>query len=143
MIAVDTNILVYAHNEGSPRKHAAEALLRSLAGSSSRWAIPVFCIGEFLRVVTHPRSLDPPLSADVACGVLTVLLALPGAVVLYPGPAFPELLMETVRGADARRNMVFDAQIAALCREHGVARLVTEDRDFRRFRGLEIERLGG
>ena len=40
------------------------------------------------------------------------------------------------------RKLVFDAQIVALCRESGVSRLVTEDRDFDRFKGLHVERLG-
>lgn len=35
----------------------------------------------------------------------------------------------------------FDAQIVALCREHGVSRLLTVDRDFNRFTGLRTERL--
>jgi predicted nucleic acid-binding protein len=33
---------------------------------------------------------------------------------------------------------VFDAEIAAVCREHGVERILTEDRDFSRFVFLHI-----
>lgn len=62
--------------------------------------------------------------------------------VLCPGPDYPELLVEAVREANAVGNLVFDAQIVALCRESGVSRLVTEDRDFEHFEGLHIERLG-
>lgn len=40
-------------------------------------------------------------------------------------------------GAEARGNLVFDAQIAAVCREHGVDRLLTRDRDFQRFSTIE------
>ena len=35
--------------------------------------------------------------------------------------------------ADCRNLAVFDAQLAALCRESGVSALPTEDRDFDRF----------
>jgi predicted nucleic acid-binding protein len=35
-----------------------------------------------------------------------------------------------------RGNLVFDAQIAAVCLEHGATTLLTEDRDFSRFRGI-------
>ena len=59
--------------------------------------------------------------------------------ILQPGPDYEEFLLEAVRESDAIGNLVFDAQIVALCREHGVARLLTEDRDFDRFRGLVIE----
>ena len=51
------------------------------------------------------------------------------------------LLMEAIREANAIGNLVFDAQIVALCRESGISRLVTEDRDFDRFKDLSTERL--
>ena len=60
---------------------------------------------------------------------------------LCPGPDYPALLMEAVREANAIGNLAFDAQIVALCREHAVVRLMTEDRDFDRFAGLVTKRL--
>ena len=143
MIAVDTNILVHAHREESPKHRAAHARVVALAESPSRWAIPVFCIGEFVRVITHPRLFDPPYSAQEACEALARLLASPSVIVLCPGPDYPALLMEAVREANAIGNLVFDAQIVALCRENGISRLVTEDRDFDRFKGLSTEHLEG
>ncbi len=141
MIAVDTNILVHAHREESPKHLAAHARIVALAESPARWGIPVFCIGEFVRVITHPRLFNPPYSANEACQALTRLLASPSVTVVRPGSAYPELLLEAVREANAIGNVAFDAQIVALCRENGISRLLTEDRDFDRFRGLVIERL--
>lgn len=69
------------------------------------------------------------------------LLQSPTLRVLNPGPRYPSLLLETVRAADARGNLVFDAQIAAVCREHGVSRLLTLDGDFARLPGPELLRL--
>ena len=143
MIAVDTNILVHAHREESPKHGAAPARVVALAESPARWAIPVFCIGEFVRVVTHPRLFDPPYSTNEACEALTRLLASPSATVVVPGPGYPALLAEAVREANAIGNLVFDAQIGALCRENGISRLLTEDRDFDRFKGLATEHLDG
>ena len=112
-------------------------------GRRPRWGIPVFCIGEFVRVITPPRLFDPPYSADEACEALSRLLASPSVTVLCPGSDYPALLMEAVREANAIGNLVFDAQIVALCRESGISRLVTEDRDFDRFKGLDAERIEG
>ncbi len=67
MTAVDTNILVYAHRAELPLLGAARARLSELAGSPARWGIPVFCEGEFMRVITHPRLFNPPHSAEEAC----------------------------------------------------------------------------
>ncbi len=60
MIAVDSNILVYAHREDSPWHSPAFECLRDLAEGKDPWAIPWPCLHEFLAVVTHPRIYSPP-----------------------------------------------------------------------------------
>ncbi len=123
----------------------AEAVrrLKSLAEGRRPWAIPVFCLGEFLRVVTHPRLFDPPSSLDQAITGLVNLLQSPALHILHPGEQFPAILFDCIREADARGNLVFDAQIAAVCREHGVSDILTLDRDFVRFRWLRPHGLAG
>lgn len=138
MIAVDTNILVTAHRGSLPGHERALAWIRHLAEGRVPWGLPVFCVGEFVRVSTHPRVLDPPSTLSQAVGTLESLLESPTARVLSPGPRYPELFFETLRTGDARGNLAFDAQIAAVCLEHGADRLLTLDRDFDRFPGLEI-----
>ena len=133
----------YAHREESPKHSLALSRVVALAESPARWAIPVFCIGEFVRVISHPRLSDPPYSANEACEALTRLLASPSTTVVVPGPAYPALLVEAIREANAIGNLVFDAQIVALCQENGISRLLTEDHDFDRFKGLVTEHLDG
>jgi hypothetical protein len=136
VIAVDTNVLVYARRAELP--HHAEALqaLRSLATGSAAWALPVFCIGEFIRVVTQPRLFDPPTTPDAALAAIDGLLASPSARLLSPGPRYWTLLGDLVRAGAATGNLVFDAQIAAVCLEHGASTILTEDRNFARFPGI-------
>jgi len=141
VIAVDTNILVYAHREELPQHRRARVRLTALAEGITPWAIPVFCLGEFVRVVTHPRLFDPPDTIDEACTALSRVLESPSLRILSPGGRFWPLLAEAIRAASATGNLVFDAQLAALCRENGVSTLLTEDRDFDRFPGLRTERL--
>ncbi len=142
MIAVDTNVLIHAHREESPKHRAAFKRLEALAGSGGAWCIPAFCLGEFLRLVTHRRLFDPPHSAAESCETLARLLAADNVSVLMPGPGYPDRLREAVLEAGATGNLIFDAQIAALCQDLDVSVLLTEDRDFERFGGLCIERLG-
>lgn len=138
MIAVDTNVLVHAHREGSEQHSQALARLRTLAEGVVPWGLPVFCLGEFVRVATHPRVFVPPSTLDQALGALDSLLASPSVRVLDPGPRYPQLFAECLRGGDARGNLAFDAQIAAVCLEHGARELLTLDRDFARFPGLSV-----
>ena len=142
MIAVDTNVLVYAHREELAKHEPAKRRLTELAEGAERWAIPVFCLGEFIRVITHPRLFDPPYTAEESRTALRRVLDSPSLRVLYPRHGFARLLTRAVVEADAIGNLVFDAQIVALCRQAGVSRLMTEDRDFDRFGGLATIRIG-
>jgi predicted nucleic acid-binding protein len=57
--AVDTNILVYAHVK-SCRNTEPRTQTESLAEDDVLWAIPVFCLAEFVRVITHPQLFETP-----------------------------------------------------------------------------------
>jgi len=92
-------------------------------------------------VVTHPRLFDPPYTVDEACRALARVLASPSLLVLSPGEGYWPLLQEAMVEGRANGNLVFDAQIVALCREAGVTTLLTEDRDFDRFPGFSTTRL--
>ena len=60
MIAVDTNILVYAHRRDSPFHDAALQRMTELAEGRSAWALPWPCLHEFIGIVTHPRIYKTP-----------------------------------------------------------------------------------
>lgn len=138
MIAVDTNVLVAAHRSDAARHQQALAWVRFLAEGQEPWAIPVFCLGEFVRVVTHRRVFDPPSTIPQAIDALDALLESPSARILMPYPGHWSVLRASIVAGEAAGNLVFDAQIAALCREHGVERLLSEDRDFKRFPALNL-----
>ena len=141
MIAVDTNILIYAHRGETELHEAAVSRLVALAEGAEKWALPVFCVTEFLRVVTHPRVFNPASGVDRATGFIESIVAAPSCEVVRPGPEFLEILVDTARRTQSRANLMFDAQIAALCREHGIDTVLTNDRDFERFEPLQVRRL--
>jgi toxin-antitoxin system PIN domain toxin len=129
-------VLVAAHRQELANHAACKNFLADLASGTDPWGLPVFCLGEFLRVVTHNRVFDPPTSIDQALQALEGLLASPSVRLLAPGARYAPNLMAAVRDAKAKGNLVFDAQIAAVCREHGALDLATFDRDFDRFRAI-------
>ena len=124
---------MYAHREELPLHSVAVTKLTELAEADAPWGIPIFCVGEFVRVVTHPKLFHPPYTASEACKALDRLLESPSLRLLRPGQAFMSLFSDAIHEANAIGNLVFDAQIVAVCREFGVSCLLTEDRDFARF----------
>jgi toxin-antitoxin system PIN domain toxin len=137
LIAIDTNILVYADREETPLHGLALAALRRLSEGPEAWALPIFSVAEFLRVVSHPRVFNPPTPVAEALSSIESLLRSPSARVLVPGPAFLGLLRAQLQESGATGNLVYDAQIAAVCLEHGARSLLSEDRDFARFPRLQ------
>ena len=142
MIAVDTNILVYAFNEDALLHRSAIDVIRSHAEGDAAWAIPVFVMGEFLRVVSNPRGpLSRPASARDAMRALDGLLASPSVRPLMPGPRYLPLLRGLIADGAPKGNEIFDAQVAAVCLEHGANTILTNDRKFRLFAGISVRGL--
>lgn len=138
MIAVDTNLLVYAHRADSPWHDAAWETVRGLAEGRARWAIPWPCLHEFLAIVTHPRIYDPPTPADQALAQVDAWLASPSLVLLAEAGGYWPVLRDLVAAGRVAGPLVHDARVASLCRQHGVRELWTVDRDFSRFPGLKV-----
>lgn len=133
MIAVDSNILVYAHREDAPWHEVAYARIVDLAEGKRSWAIPWPCIHEFLAIVTHPRIYSPPTPLDKAIDQVEAWMESPSLVLLSETEDYwmrlrPLLVTGLVSGPQ-----IHDARVAALCREHGVTELWSADRDFGRF----------
>ncbi len=138
MIAVDSNLLVYAHREDTSWHNAAYARIVELAEGSAAWAIPWPCIHEFLSIVTHPRIYAPPTPLEKAIDQVEAWLESPNLVLLSESEDYWHQLRSTLQVGRVSGPQVHDARIAALCQQHGVSELWTIDRDFSRFPGLTI-----
>lgn len=138
MIAVDTNILVYAHRRDSPFHEQAASVVRELAESPAAWAIPWPCVHEFYSTVTHPRIYDPPSTTAEAIAQVEAWFGSPSLVLLHEGVTYWPALRDLLESGKVRGPMVHDARIAALCRDSGARELWTADRDFGRFADLRV-----
>jgi len=138
VIAVDTNILVYAHREDSSWHEAACRVVTELAEARSPWAIPWPCIYEFLAIVTHPRIYNPPTPLPLALDQVDAWMESPSLVLLAESEGGWGHLRGLLAAGQVTGPQVHDARIAALCRQHGVNELWTADRDFSRYPGLPV-----
>lgn len=138
MIAVDTNILIYAHRKDSLFHEAAAPIIKSFAEGSAAWAIPWPCLHEFLAIVTHPRIYDPPTPIAAALEQVDAWLESPTLVLLAESEQHWPELRSIVAAGRVTGARIHDARIAALCRQHGIRELWSADRDFGRFIDLAV-----
>ena len=136
MIAVDTNLLIYAHRKDAEFHRAASHAVRELAESGDRWAIPLPCLGEFYSVVTGRRMFDPPSRPQRAVEQIDIWLESPSVAMLGEGPTTWAVLRALLLDSNVTGVRVHDARIAAICLSHGVRELWTADRDYGRFPAL-------
>lgn len=136
MIAVDTNILVYAHREDSPWHEKALARVTGLANSGSPWAIAWSSVHEFLAIVTHPKIYDPPTPLATALEAIQAWQASPGLRLLGEGPGYFEKFAAQASAGMIKGPKIHDARIASICLHHGVKMLWSADRDFSSFPDL-------
>jgi toxin-antitoxin system PIN domain toxin len=133
VIAVDTNLLVYAHRRDSPWHAPALECVRSLAEARSAWAIPWSCLHEFIAIVTHPKIYRPPSTPAEALDQADVWLESPSLVLLGEAQGYWSDFRGVLERSRVVGPQVHDAHVAALCRHHGVRELWSADRDFSRF----------
>lgn len=139
MVAVDTNLLVYAHRADSEFHEKADRVIADLAEGRASWAIPWPCLYEFYAIVTHPRIYRPPTPPADALIQIEYWLESPSLVLLHEGEGFIDTLRRVLATSKVRGGAVHDARIAALCLRHGVKTLLSADRDFSRFPMLRTE----
>ncbi|HUE97303.1 MAG TPA: TA system VapC family ribonuclease toxin [Longimicrobiaceae bacterium] len=140
MVAVDTNVLVYAHRRESRVHAVALEVMRDLAEGGDPWGVPWPCVYEFFSVVTNPRIWKEAASTPEEAWVqLEAWLGSPTVRLLGETDGFMAVLSRLARRARVRGPIIHDARIAALCLAHGVERLLTRDRDFSLFPELVHE----
>jgi uncharacterized protein len=133
MIAVDTNVLVYAHRADSEWHAPARSRLQELAEGPADWAIPWPCVHEFLAVVTHPRIYQPPSTIAQALDQVRAWLESPTLVLVAESGSHFGTLEKVLTESRAVGPRVHDARVAAICFDQGIDELWSADRDFSRF----------
>jgi toxin-antitoxin system PIN domain toxin len=134
VLAVETNVLVYAHRREATEHAAASDLLRGLAEGRDRWAIPWPCVSEFASIVTNRRIWQASASTPAAAwSQLRAWRESPTCQLIGETEDFFDLLEQFARRPRVSGPVVHDARIAAICVAHGVEALLTRDRDFSLF----------
>ena len=135
MHVVDTNVLIYAANAGSPQHAASRQWLTSTLAAGETLGLPWVSVLGFIRLTTNPRIMPRPVTVAQAIGAVEVWAAQPNVILLEPGPRHLSVLAGLLTDAGTGSNLTTDAHIVALALENRCP-VVTFDRGMARF-GVE------
>jgi predicted nucleic acid-binding protein len=138
---LDSNILIYAANSGSPfYKKAIEVIERYLC---SGFFLSDMNLIEFFQVVTDIRKTPDPFSPEEAFTYIKKLVAVPGVHVLRTQTLVELLAIEAIYEEmielGIRRFQIYDYLIADCMRKNKIKTIITGDEgDFKKFSFIEV-----
>ena len=134
----DVNVLVYATQRSSPFHDTAKALVERFAtGPGLVYLLWPVALG-YLRIVTHPTLLDAPLAPDVAADNIEQFVSQPHVRQVGEIDGFWPVYRRVADTVRPKGNLVPDAHLVALMRQHGISTIWSHDRDFRKFEGITV-----
>ena len=136
--ALDVNILLYASDTGSALHGKAGLFLKTCMAQEELFCLAWPTVMSYLRIATHPAVFRQPLTPAEAVANIESLLNLRHTRFLGEEEGFWDVYREVASETPVRGNLVPDAHLAALLRQHGVKRLYTHDRDFLKFSFLDV-----
>ncbi len=135
---IDVNILLYASDANSPQHDRAAAFLEGCAGGDEVFCLAWLTLLSYVRMATHPAIFEHPLSHRDAVRNVDALVAVPMCRVIGEEDGFWNVYRRMTDEVPTRGNLVPDAHLASVLVQHGVVRLYTHDRDFRKFPALRV-----
>lgn len=127
LIALDTNVLVYAYFEDSPHFAVSDTLLAAAEQEAAGLCVADQVLAEFFATVTNPKQVSSPMTSAEAAGAVREILALPGIVPLPTPVGLTSRWLELVDEHPVTRQAIFDLQLAATLIANGVRRIYTFD----------------
>jgi predicted nucleic acid-binding protein len=138
MIALDTNLLIYAHRTDAVHHQRAKELINLVSGYSSGWGVSLPGIAEFWNNVTHPKYPGGPSSTAKASGFLNFLRQELSMQIFLPHNGFSDLLIKTAHKRKITAVHIFDLQIALIAKGNGASEIWTHDHKFIGLPGLKV-----
>jgi hypothetical protein len=136
--SIDTNILLYASNQESPHCEKAKQFMENRGNDPDLLCLTWGVLMGYQRIATHPLIFRNPMTPQEAWGNVESLLALSRCRVIGEQEGFAGEYARISCQAGVKGNLVPDAHLAVILRQHGVSRIYTADADFRKFEFLQV-----
>jgi predicted nucleic acid-binding protein len=138
VIAVDTNLLDYAHRSGVPEHASAQRAIERASEDPRGWGVALATIAEFWMNVTHPAAAGGPSTTKQARDFIAALFGDGPATVWTPREPFWNRFLQLASDLDIRGVRIFDLQIALTAFDNGATEIWTHDAAFVSFPGLRV-----
>lgn len=135
---LDANVLLYASHTASPFHSRAVDVVDRIAEGPDLFYLFWPAVFGYLRISTHPAVFERPLTAAEAASSITDLLDRPHIRVAGEVEGFWNAYLQVIQAVAPRGNLVPDAHLVTLMRQHGVSTIWSHDRDFRKFDGITV-----
>jgi toxin-antitoxin system PIN domain toxin len=136
--SIDVNILLYASDSESQLQSAAESFLNERKNSSELLYLTWLTLMSYQRITTNLVIFKNPLTPQQAWKNIEDLLALPQVRMIGEEEDFAHHYLQVTSEMHVRGNLVPDAHLAAILRQHGVSKIYSADSDFRKFKFLKV-----
>ena len=138
VIALDTNLLVYAHRSGVSEHMSARRAIERASEDPRGWGVALPTVAEFWMNVTHPAAAGGPSTSKQAGDFLhSILIEGPGTVWM-PREPFWTRCIRLASDLNVRGLRIFDLQIGLIAFDNGATEVWTHDRDFVGLPGLRV-----
>jgi toxin-antitoxin system PIN domain toxin len=134
----DVNVLLYASNTTADVHTGAVRFLEKAATGGDLFCLGWLTVMSYVRMATHPRIFSAPLTPEAALSNVQALAGLPHVRLLSEEDGFLDVYRDVTGAFPVRGNLVPDAHLAALLKQHGVRTLYTRDPDFDKFAFLDV-----
>lgn len=135
---IDVNLLLYASDASSPEHEKAKEFLGGCVTGREVFCLAWLTLMSYLRMSTHPAIFDRPLTHDEAARNIEALINLPHCRIIGEEEGFWDTYRKVTADVPTRGNLVPDAHLASVLLGHGITRVCTHDRDFRKFSFLQV-----
>lgn len=135
---IDTNVLVYASNATAAEHERARALVEHLSNGPSILVLLWPTILGYLRITTHPSIFPTPLTPAQATANVHNLLDRPTVRAAGELDGFWRTYRLVSDAVKPRGNLVPDAHLVALMRQHEITTIWSRDRDLRKFDDIAV-----
>jgi uncharacterized protein len=137
-LSCDVNVLLYASDAASPVHEKAKRFLDDAVAGGDLLCLGFPTLMSYLRIATHPGIFARPLTPTEAFANIRALADLPHVRLLSEEPGFLDVYRDVSGALPVRGNLVPDAHLATILRQHGVRTLFTRDTDFLKFKFLDV-----